>query len=115
MIFRTSGGTFSSLIGAFTTRDCLCNANGVQSAGATVAAELLPRFVTKCATLVLPTEVLGVEKDLPRLAGGELGGPTAVVSIVRESRDAASRVGAADRDGGCTMISARHGANKGRG
>lgn len=114
VIFLTSGGTFSSLIGAFTTRGCLCNASGVQSPGARVAAVVLPRFVTKCATLVLPTEVLGVEKDLPRLAGGELGGPIAVVSTVSVDRDATSRVVAAGRDGGSTMISATHGANKGR-
>lgn len=67
------------------------------------------------AALVLPKEVLGVEKDLPRLAGGEQGGPIAVVSIVRGRRGTTSRVETAGRDGGCTMISATQGANNGAG
>jgi hypothetical protein len=114
-MLRTSGGSFSSLISASNTRDCPCKASGVQPPGAAVAAVLLPRFVRRSSALVLPKEVLGAEKDLPRLGGGEQGGPTAVVSIVRGGRDTASRVGAAGCNGGCTNISAKHGANKGEG
>jgi hypothetical protein len=115
LILRTSGGSFSSLIGASNTRDCLCKASGVKSPGVALAAVLLPGFVRRSSALVLPKEVLGAEKDLPRLAVGEHGGPTAVVSIVRGGRDTASRVGVAGCNGGCTNISAKHGANKGEG
>jgi hypothetical protein len=115
LTLRKSGGSFSLLIDVSTMRDDICKAGGAQSPGVEGAAELLDGLVSRSAARALPKEVVGAEKVLPRLAGGEEGGPTAVVSIVRGGRDTASRVGAAGCNGGCTKTSAKQGANKGVG